>query len=1170
MLNVSNSSNLYATSSPKARSGTDLSQLDRFQEWPQLLDPVLSKLVQAIVDGFLTYVTTRPSAYQQHAHNDQTNAIPLPLALSRVLYTLCKVRGYKVIVRLLNNEPRYVAPMLHALRQWDASRIRHGSIGVGWEENYIMLLWLSHLMLAPFELSTLSTSNDVLLDPALQTLAQGLPEVAVDVLAQGFQHISSPSKERESAVILLVRLALRRDMQAEQLAQKLVDYTARRLAEPSTETPVSVYDALGLLSLLYSILNLASDLETAPWLNRVFKTVRTLATSPHEHHKEIRNSAPARKLLVKVTRVSLTHAIALMDIKEDLSSEVVNGMLEDGIQVFLDALGDKDSPVRMASSKALSIVTLKLNSEMAAEIVEAVLESLSENILLVDPKRNHLIARTERPESETRDMKRDASAVDPLKWHGLMLTLGHLLFRRSPPSRMLPEIIEALLLGLEFEQRSNAGTSIGTGVRDAACFGIWSLSRKYSTQELQDITATSIAGRSGHGSAFGSAIALVAVRLMLSACYDPSGNIRRGSSAALQELIGRHPDIVAAGISVVQAVDYQAVARRSRAMTEVSVDAAALDRLYHKELLYALGGWRAARAADAESRRWAAQATGKLCGRADRSLNTQMVRSMLRDLRLLKTRNLGTTAGIRHGLLICTAAVLDNIHDLELSTLDVLRRSINEPPFQMLVGDLTGRVTGDIELVLEAAVSFLHALMQLHVRCNAQRPDSEPTLDATRLSQIWSAIDSWLLLCTRPQTVESCATAIAQAYVLCTKIGSHTDVASWIDASKSKRSDMISKGRLTSLAYIHSLADGQQKVQHDIVTFLADVANGPDPIETREVAVSRLGLLFERCSPSQFANLSFTQVQRALMAGLNDYTNDQRGDIGSLVRLASLDAIDMLCRKGDREALHALITDLVPLVVRLAAERLNKVRLKAWDTLRLCWQYLGWQPKLEATYAHVADVSQESYFSHLLPLLEVEHVRGQLVTGLATSVGGTTEDIGRACSDALVLFKTMHASDPQLVRQLILQPVLVALEEKATSDDHSVVPLIEFLVFLFEQDFVQGAWYDKETEQAKTLQQLVLKLHSPNSSMERLEPLVKLYRVLLSFTCFQPPAKDKLTRLLLHRYPKIRNAAADALYLEFEQKLLAERDWNAAAASNKPAVLELRKVLGVAKAAKAA
>jgi tubulin-specific chaperone D len=288
------------------------------------------------------------------------DAIPLPAALNNLVYAFCKVRGYKVIVRLLNNEPRYVEPMLSCIRLWDSPRAGVVHVGIVWQTKYVMLLWLSHLMLAPFELSTLSTTNEFEIDPRLQNILNGLPDVAKDVVSVGFGSLSSPSKERESAVILLVRLSLRRDMQVLNLPSKLVDYSTNALL---IKVPKGhgVYHSLGHLALLYSILNLGTDSEVAPYLLPVFRAASQLATSDESHHLAVRDSAPARKLLVKILRVCLVHSIALSSTMAGLERNTVDTMLEQVIQYFLDCLGDKDSPVRMAASKALSIVTLKLD-----------------------------------------------------------------------------------------------------------------------------------------------------------------------------------------------------------------------------------------------------------------------------------------------------------------------------------------------------------------------------------------------------------------------------------------------------------------------------------------------------------------------------------------------------------------------------------------------------------------------------------------------------------------------------------------------------------------------------------------------------------------------------------------------------------------------------------------
>lgn len=1166
-------------------------QLDRFQEWPQLLDPVLAGMVQAVVEGFLSYVTAYAESYAYQTDQSQTQAVPLPLALSRLLYTFCKVRGYKVIVRLLSNEPRYVEPMLSAYRRWEALRTKGLPIATVWEEKYIMLLWLSHLMLAPFELSTMSTTNELSLDLALQSLCSGLPEVAVDVLTLGFQNLSSASKERESAVLLLVRLALRRDMQGVGLAGRLVDHALHMLLEAPTDPTVSAYQAIGHLSLLYALVNLGTDSEVAPFVKRVFGAVSTLATSPLTHHAAIRSSAPARKLLIKVTRVCLTHGIALTDNTPDMDSDSVNEMLEEGIQNYLDALGDKDSPVRLAASKALSIVALKLNNDMAAEIIEAVLASLSENILVQDPTTNRLMAKTEQPLDSTALMRRNVSAVDPLRWHGLMLTLGHLLFRRSPPPHLLADIVEALILGLEFEQRSNVGTSVGNGVRDAACFGIWALSRKYSTAELEPIKIGHVAGMS-QASVDGShsVLQLLAVRLVLSACFDPSGNIRRGSSAALQELIGRHPDTIVQGIPVVQVVDYQAVARRSRAMTVVAVDAAALDQIYHDALLEALLDWRGARAADADSRRWASTAMLKLNQATTVVVKETLLKTMIGDVQALKPRNLGATAGARHGLLLCMAAVIRSMSNVQAAENKKISAMLTALHLSGVTGSLEGRTTNDMELVIEAIGIFFEACIKTLLY---EEVPGHTAVESTT-QEMLGIINHCITVCSKRAAVSACATAVSSLFEKLDSQNRAQLLTAWLSDPSQKRSDVVCKGRLAAVSQIHALTVGNAEQEHMIVTFFADIVSGAtDGIETRTTAMDSLASLIQRCGTANYPSLDLAILQPAFLAGLNDYTNDQRGDIGSLLRLATLDAIEVLCDHVASYGQHnssqpstdasQLIAQLIPSTVRLAAEKLNKVRHRAWKILNACWCLLHREPPLTPSssidqFEHLADVSTQAYFFALIkPLLRCDDdlVRRELVRGLASSAAGTTEEIGRACCAALVRYRLGFGAGEARERagREAVWAVLANLEgpdgvtkvvaNSTAMDDHMVIPMLELLSFLLGQDFLSAS--AARTENAEVLWTTTQKVHMATASMERTDALIKLYQSLLAFPVLRSRALDKLTRFLLHRYPKVRNAAADVLFLEDASDKLAKRDWNAAAATNKPVVLELRRDLGVAK-----
>ena len=1022
---------------------------------------------------------------------------------------------------MLNNEPRHVEPMLHCIRQWDRTNDDLAP-NLAWEVKYIMYLWLSHLMLAPFELSTLSTSNVFDVPSSLLELSEGLPMVAKDAMSVAFESLSSPSKARESAVLLLIRLALRRDMQAAGLPRKLAQASIKALLE-SDGNESTLYHAIGHLSLLFSITNLASDTEVAPFQLQIYDAIRSLITSERVHHLIIKDSAPARKLLVKTIRACLTHAINLVDVADGVDGDCVNTMLEDSIQYYLDALGDKDSPVRMAASKALATVALKLDSSMSAEIVEAVLGCLSENVLVDDSRTGQLLAKTTMPLNQSTSMRRNVSAVDALKWHGLMLTLGHLLFRRSPPAHQLPDIIEALLLGLEFEQRSNVGTSIGIGVRDGACFGIWAVARKYSTQELESINASEIAGVVvGHHGSKQSVLQLIAVRLVLSSCLDPSGNIRRGSSAALQELIGRHPDTISQGIPVVQVVDYHAVARRSRAVMEVAVQAARLDQIYHHALLEALLDWRGARAADADSRRWAATAMSELLVLSPMTQIVELLERVLSELRTLKPRNLGITAGARHGLLLCCKALIRSVSDFVDLAADVMFSMIQKYDLSALTGSLDGRTTSDLELVAEGVGTFLGAVAKQ--LWNSPRADQ--ATKTAWVNRTMPILNRCLIASEKDTVVDPCAKAVADSFRNMTDSSKSALLESWLDIRKQKVGEMLSRGRLIAMAYVCPKLDFDGVLQDKVLIFLEQAVAGDQSIEVKTHAMRALSMLVEILPTSNLK--AYESLCSAVIAGLSDYTNDQRGDVGSLLRLESLDAVEALRDLDSTEEWHPkAMNRLLPHVVRLAFEKLNKVRYRAWNCLRASWGS-EIEPILPtADFEYLADVSTEGYFKKLMPLIQVEALRRAVLIGLSSSIGGGSDDVCRACCSALIDWSSeLGMKSRTLFIDELTVSFLKYLSSLVSKEDREVVPALELFVFLVEQELVSESLFVGTQNGMSGVWETLQSIQVSNVSMERLGALIKLYQALLRIPDLRNRSLDKLTRQLLHRYPMVSDPSA--------------------------------------------
>ncbi|KAF3044509.1 hypothetical protein E8E11_006622 [Didymella keratinophila] len=602
--------------------------IEPFQEDPQLLDTHLKTLLPPLVAAYLELLQTTS---REKAKKGQ---VPASHAICYIINLFCKVRGEKVIKGFLNNEPRYLEPIL---REFEVGKNLQKAEDeplpqsiVPWTERHVLLLWLSHLLLAPFPLasmSTLQSSDDTSTALGLELPAE-LPGITLRVLNVCFQCLQSASKERTAAAKLLVTLCVRPDMQELGLLHVLVKW-ALSYFKNAVEDTSDIHKCIGVLSFMSGLVASATNEEIGPFLAPAFQVCQRILQQ--ESLTFLKSSAVARKLVVKTMRNIVIHCLQAVATPSGLDPMTA---LEEVIEALLEAVGDGDTPVRYAASKALSLITLKLDLDMAEEVIEAILGSLNENVYWQGTKRN-------------------LSGVNPLRWHGLSLTLSHLLYRKAIPTHQLPDVLNALLLSLGFEQRSPTGGSIGTNVRDAACFGIWAMSRRYSTDDLLAVQTSSI--RASEHRPDMSVPQTLAIELVVVACFDPAGNIRRGSSAALQELIGRHPNTIHEGIPLVQVVDFHAVGLRQRAMCDVAIKASDLHPVYWQALFETSLGWRGTGALDSDSRLFAANFIGLLSTSQTQAAVQEMTDQICDQLKTLRPREVEE----RQGLVAALAALVE-------------------------------------------------------------------------------------------------------------------------------------------------------------------------------------------------------------------------------------------------------------------------------------------------------------------------------------------------------------------------------------------------------------------------------------------------------------------------------------------------------------------------------
>jgi hypothetical protein len=921
--------------------------LGPFQELPQLLDPHLPKWLPALGDAFLEYQLTRRHAAVRSTRSELL--MPLPRAICKLVYTFCKIRGEKVIVRFLSNEAKYLELLLSALEE--SERAAQPSAQWTWEERYVVLLWLSHLMLAPFDLSTISSQevedDELVRIPGLAWPA-GLPSITTRILPLAIKYLSVPGKERDASKALLVRISMRRDMQQLGVLDALV-YWALAALRPSAEeaTERTPYHYIGVLSFLAGIL--ASSSETSDmdqFLATIFQAVHGIA-SEDTKAGIVMSSALARKAIIKVIR-----AIAVMSLR---NAQGVAGIeiVETTIGFLLECLADNDTPVRFAASKALSIITLKLDPVMATEVVEAVLESLNRNVLRVNDGQVSTLA-----------PKKDLSMVDPLEWHGLMLTLSHLLYRRSPPADNLASIVQALLMGLSFERRSTSGSSTGANVRDAACFGIWALARRYTTAELLAVPTASWATGPCSGS---SILQIIAIELVAAACLDPSGNIRRGSSAALQELIGRHPDTVEKGIWLVQTVDYHAVALRSRALQDVALGATKLSGQYGEAILDALLGWRGVGDVDASARRAAGASFGTIAVQLA-STDPNPVQRLARSLTLVLNRIKSLEARQveeRHGLFFTFAAVLDALPaaagtrkdvvlnefvDLSIDALlgilgDCHTKTYRRPE---LVAEAASRLIISSFPVLQAATSVAGILLPGHslttksgvelaelAKCASMRTVKVDSL----IRVVGYNLQKWLVW--PDLDIIAAASEAAVVFVIfCSDTQRDEAIRGWADAARARQSSKTrtTSGHFSALASVYPLASTLALEEDKTLICDAITERWKNDVETDTRAC-----ILQSLTGSDLLKQNTDVLLELVAEGLDDYHTNARGDVGSQVRFQAIRATRSLWEGlGEGEEHWAkkqhLVSELFLRILRLAAEKLDRVRAEAQTALAVVLQ----------------------------------------------------------------------------------------------------------------------------------------------------------------------------------------------------------------------------------------
>ncbi|KIW01800.1 uncharacterized protein PV09_06656 [Verruconis gallopava] len=1170
-------------------------KIEPYQEDPQLLDAELGRFIPLLSDKF-TQNLQNQDALQK---------------MSKILYTFCKVRGEKVILGLFNNEPRWIEPLLAVFSENEQ---------LPWEQSYIQLLWMAHLMLSPFDLATISsfTDNDFQVDPRLP---DGTPSITSQVIKICTKYLSAATIERKAAAKLLVRICIRQDMLNLGILGIMTKWAISKFQKAARES--QIHTCLGSLTFLSGLVASGDQKMLGPFLASIFRLSQEILDGGSL--EAIRNSAMARKLVIKIQRSTIIHCLQAEQTELD-TTEVV----EQVIGSLIELLADVDTPVRMTASKALSLVTLKLDPEMAAEVVEAIIASFTEELNGDDTKAFW--------------------SVNAAKWHGIVLTFGHLLHRRAVSIEQVPEVLKSILYALSFEQRSTTGKSGGSNVRDAANYGLWALARRCTSKELESISTSLFAIRDEFRTL--SSIQYIALDLLLSACFDPDGNVRRGSSAALQELIGRHPNTIIEGISLVQVVDYQAVGLRPRAATKIAHGAAQLDKLYEKAFILGLFTWRGLFAASLSNRSDCSLFLGQfiaghLLGNGidvklvqnlhdlSQTVNELFVR-IRKELSKLRSRDQEE----RQGLILAASWILSALNyritsDISffngdhaaiehLSTSLLKHDPLSTPEFDYVLSDDFKPRSPRSELVISAALrltgqlaGFLRVLQALDpgLRCNWDKRKYFALID-----RCLSRNDEIVL--------EQVPAAVRLSVSLLGPLNSAELVQHWLNelAPENRKSGQSADARILALGAafneIPSEATGTNiDVHRAILQFMLHRYVHVDT-EARISILESLKLILQSFHQHFLLNSQrekyVPEISTILLLALHDYTISERGDVGSLVRLAGLAAVReawshglLLCGKvieppdgtnikyldalqlhhyaaGASQSEHLLAT-----VLKLSLEKLDRVRLAAidcWnsqglvsvenekvspqprlsdiiidhDTLHLLENGAPLPPKTQSCY----DIYSVKYFYFFLQLLVRKTTQSliklRVMEGFCSTAGGSGSGASQNLLNArqALEFFLSEPNNAEINSSTVLQllkeitDINIRLE-----NDQRLVAILEVVAFTLDT----GLLLQASALQWRPFFMSVQKAHYKSKNITKLHVCLDVYRGLSRASEIRTEAIRKIARMLLHPIPAVRVYAAETLVTLCDVNeavdLLEREEWTKPAKDLKEKVERIRTVL---------
>ncbi|KAJ3682191.1 hypothetical protein LUZ60_014764 [Juncus effusus] len=1091
--------------------------MGKYQEEGQLLEPY----IEAIITPLMSVV--RSTSIRLLNQPDQLLDIIKPICI--MIYSLVTVSGYKSVVRFF---PHQVSDLELAVSLMEISHkipkseqsTGNGNGSGEMETKCVVLLWLYVLVLIPFDISTVDSSIGFGAD-----LDGGNIPLVERILEMSKDYLANAGPMRSISGLLLARLLTRPDMS--NTFDSFMSWSHDVLLSVKDDDFEDEFRSLGLVEALASIFKIGSrsvlfNAVSSTWddisflmksklanrnsllrklLVKLAQRVGLICLAPRPHSWQYKpKSSSLRANLSGAKEEGPFHNLDKQsgpDEKTDADSEEedidVPEPVEEILDLLLTGLRDSNTIVRWSAAKGIGRITARLTSSLSEEVLSSILQLFSPG------------------EGEG-------------SWHGGCVAIAELARRGILLPVSFPKVIPVITQALHYDIRRGAN-SVGTAVRDAAAYVCWAFGRAYSDRDMKGV------------------LEQLAPHLLRVACYDREVNCRRAASAAFQENVGRQGDFPH-GIEIVNMADYFALSSRSNSYLQVAVSISGYKeylRPFVDELLFSkINHW------EKGLRELAAEGLSALAKYEPDYFGDYVINEIIP---LTLSQDLCT----RHGAILAAAELALTLHNLgfifpseKQKALSGLVPAIEKARLYRGKGGEIMRlaVSRFIECISIAKISLNEKIKKSLLDTlneNIKHPNEQ--IQCAAVDALKQFFPTYFSSCD-----DKTAQQIVSNYV---KLLDDPNVAARRGAALALGIlpfNFLSLSWNLVISKLCNSCTGENKPDDPDVESRVNATKAL--ISVCETLANPKSLNQTLIDPNPLYSLIKTKVFSALFKALEDYAVDNRGDIGSWVRQASMLALEkctfILCKKRDMFD-NEIGNRLVGGLLKQAVEKLDKMRDFAAKTLRrilYCRDpFVEFMPFREVLEEIVPDDPQIEWnvatvsYPRLVKLLSVSCYSEYVLSGLVISSGGLQESLQKTSLNALEEFlKASGKADERESRERKLSADFLWILKRYLKLDRVIVPTFKTIEVLLSKRFFLNMEGQTEELFSGLLDSLSIELRA-SKNFTKLNTGISILECISSQTMeTNSKAFSFLLSFLGHQYPNIRKSAADKVFLVLEEK----------------------------------